>query len=85
MWRLAKHLHSSTFILSHIESNYNQQRAWWKITEKIAEYGEPDTLLPEKIQLWYCMGGNMHSSGKMSVAAIYVPTTGTFKGLEKLG
>ncbi len=84
---MAQHLDSSTLILSHIDSNYYQQLAWQKITEEIVACEEADTPLQEKIWLWYCMGGNMHSIGKMIVAAIYdMPTTGTIiKELERQG
>ena len=83
MWRMAQLLDSRTLSLSHIECNYDQQRAWKKITVEIAAIGEADTPLTEKIRLWYGMGGNMHSIGKMSVSAIIVPTTQLIKSMER--
>ncbi len=41
------HTHS----LSHIECNYDQQRAWKKITDEITAIGEAETPRTEKIQL----------------------------------
>ncbi len=36
-----------------------------------------------QILLWYGMGGNMHSTGEMSVSAIIVPTTQLIKSMER--
>jgi hypothetical protein len=83
MWRMAQRLDTRTLSLSHIECNYDFQRAWKKITVEIAAIGEADTPLTEKIRLWYGMGGNMHSIGKMSVSAIIVPTTQLIKSMER--
>jgi hypothetical protein len=82
MWRMAQRLDSSTLFLSHIECNYDQQRAWKKITDEIVAIGEAETPLTEKIRLWHGMGGNMHSIGKMSISAIIVPTTQLIKSME---
>jgi hypothetical protein len=40
MWRLAQRLDTRTLSLSHIECNYDFQRAWKKITDEIAAIGE---------------------------------------------
>ena len=61
-----------------------KQLAWEKFTDEIAACGA-ETPLPEKIRLWYDMGGNMQAIAKMSVAAIIMPTTQTIRSMERRG
>ncbi len=61
-----------TLLLSHIECNYDHQRAFKRIAEEISACGQEKTPLLKKIRLWYGIGGKMH---KMSVSAIIVPTS----------
>jgi hypothetical protein len=85
MWKAAQRMDDRTLLLSHIECNYDHQRAFKKIAEEIAACGQEKTPLLEKIRLWYGMGGNMHSIGKMSVSAIIVPTSEVIRSMERRG
>ncbi len=61
MWKAAQRMDDRTLLLSHIECNYDHQRAFKRIAEEIAACCQEKTPLLEKIPLWYGMGGNMHS------------------------